>query len=134
MNKLNGKITKSATMRGAMTRGAGGGTYVEANPEGEATDTLEKLMVESDKYEFINGFGFVDLSICPHFELNNDRAMELKIDLENSSKKVYSLENCCALKIVDNKYEVIRSVDNRNLYLCYYDGDSYKEDVINKDF
>lgn len=53
MNKLNGKITKSATLRGAMTRGAGG-TYVEANPEGEATDTLEKLMVEDEIYEIRN--------------------------------------------------------------------------------
>lgn len=54
MNKLNGKITKSATLRGAMTRGAGGGTYVEANPEGEATDTLEKLMVEDTIYSIRN--------------------------------------------------------------------------------
>lgn len=54
MNKLNGKIRANATMRGAMTRGAGGGTYVEANPEGEATDTLEKLMVESDIFEIRN--------------------------------------------------------------------------------
>lgn len=54
MNKLNGKITKSATMRGALTGGAGGGTYVEANPEGEAIDTLEKLMVESDIFKIRN--------------------------------------------------------------------------------
>lgn len=54
MNKLNGKITTSATMRGALTRSAGGGTYVEANPEGEPTDILEKLMVESDIFEIRN--------------------------------------------------------------------------------
>lgn len=54
MNKLNGKITKSATLRGVMTRGAGGGTYVEANPEGEATGTLEKLMVEDTIYSIRN--------------------------------------------------------------------------------
>lgn len=54
MNKLNGKITASATMRGALTRGAGGGTYVEANPEGEATDTLEKLTVEDTIYNVRN--------------------------------------------------------------------------------
>lgn len=54
MNKLNGKITKSATLRGAMTRGVGGGTYVEANPEGEATNTLEKLMVEDTIYNIRN--------------------------------------------------------------------------------
>lgn len=54
MNKLNGKITANATLRGAMTRGAGGGTYVEANPEGEATDTLEKLMVEDTIYNVRN--------------------------------------------------------------------------------
>lgn len=54
MNKLNGKITASATLRGAMTRGAGGGTYVEANPEGEATDTLKKLMVEDKIFKIRN--------------------------------------------------------------------------------
>ena len=54
MNKLNGKITKSATLRGALTRGAGGGTYVEANPEGEATDILEKLMIEDTIYNVRN--------------------------------------------------------------------------------
>lgn len=54
MNKLNGKMSASATLRGAMTRGAGGGTYVEANPEGEAIGTLEKLMVESDIFKIRN--------------------------------------------------------------------------------
>lgn len=54
MNKLNGRITANATLRGTMTRGAGGGTYVEANPEGEATDTLEKLMVEDTVYNIRN--------------------------------------------------------------------------------
>lgn len=42
--------------------GGGGGTKVVANPEGEATDDLEKLQVGSDIYAVVGGGGSAELT------------------------------------------------------------------------
>lgn len=91
------------------------------------SDSL-KLRDESDKYEFVPGLNFLNISFCPHYELDGDKARELEIDLKNSSKKVLAVSDKCAVKIIDDKYEIIKNNDS-NVYLCYYDG-SFKCDVV----
>ena len=95
------------------------------------SDSL-KMREESDKFEFINGLNLLDISFCPHYEKENDRAIELKEDLKGTNKKVYSLENGVALKVIDNNYEAITSIKDKKAYLCYYNKDEYQEDIIKK--
>ena len=65
------------------------------------------LRGEKDKYEFIKGLNFVDIIISPHYEIESVKTKELLEDIGN--RKVYCISNCAALKIIDNKIEIIKS-------------------------
>lgn len=92
------------------------------------SDSL-KLREESDKYTFVDGLGFIDISLCPHYDKDNEKALELEEDLKDNHKKVVSLGNGVALKIEDDKYEIIKSMNNE-AYYCYYEEEKYCEKQI----
>lgn len=71
-----------------------------------------KLRGESDKYDFLEGLHFVDITFSPHH--SEEKMKEMMGEIGN--RKVYSLENNTALKIIDNTYEVIRSVSDAKAY------------------
>lgn len=122
------KLLKEAIQENTVIAGMSAGAIM-LSKEGYS-DSL-KLRDESDKYEFIEGLNYLNISFCPHFELNSDRSTELKEDLKNKSKKVISLENGVALKINGKTKEIVTSIPNKNAYCCYYDKDTYKEEIIN---
>jgi len=76
---------------------------------------------ESDKYEFVSGLGFLDISFCPHFDLNGSKAKELEQDMVNLSKRVLSVPDKCAIKIIDDTYEIVCEDESIKAYLCYCD-------------
>lgn len=76
------------------------------------SDSL-KLRGESDKYEFIDGLGLLNIIFSPHH--SKEKLEEMLIDIND--EKVYSLENNTALKVVDNTYEVIKSNDSAQAYV-----------------
>ena len=84
------------------------------------------LRGESDKYTFIDGLGFYNISICPHYNDINKKK-ELTDTIKNTDKNVYGIENCSALKIIDDKIEVIKSNKDSNIYKC-----SYKNKLVEK--
>lgn len=73
------------------------------------SDSL-KLRGESDKYEFIDGLGIINVIFSPHHKADSDKESELLRDIKDEI--VYALEDNTALKIIDQKYEIIKS--NRN--------------------
>lgn len=85
------------------------------------------LRGESNKYSFVDGLGFFNKAICPHYHeyLNKDK--ELFDEVANSKEEVYSLENCSALKVDGDNISVITSKDNAKAYLV-----SYNDKVIEK--
>lgn len=90
-----------------------------------------KLRDESDKYEFIEGLNYIDLTLCPHY--HNDKRKELKADLKGSKQKVIALENGTALKAVDTNISVITSIDNAKAYFCHYEENKFNEhNITNK--
>ena len=72
---------------------------------------------ESDKHEFVEGLNFIDISFCPHYEKGSNKAKELEEELTKKDKKVYCLENCTALKIIDNNIDVIKSNTESKVYI-----------------
>lgn len=75
------------------------------------SDSL-KIIGKSDKYDFIKGLGILPITFSPHHSDEKDNELSGEI----GDKTVYGLENGVALKIEDNKYTVIKSMDN-NAYL-----------------
>ena len=83
---------------------------------------------ESDKHEFINGLGFVNLSFCPHYHSNPIKTKELEEYLSKHDEEIYSLEDKTALKIEDDKISIIKSDKNAKVYKV-----SYKDKLIEKE-
>ncbi|MBR3049153.1 MAG: Type 1 glutamine amidotransferase-like domain-containing protein [Bacilli bacterium] len=65
------------------------------------------LREESSKHEFIKGLNYLDIIISPHYEEDSTKTKELNNDLKDTNKEVICIPNKCAIKVIDNKYEVI---------------------------
>ncbi len=70
------------------------------------SDSL-KMRGESDKYEFVEGLGLLDINICPHFVLGGERATEMVS--ESFDEAVICITDVSAL-VVAGKGEVIGEV------------------------
>lgn len=79
------------------------------------SDSL-KMRGESDKYEFVEGLGFVNINFCPHFVMDGERCKELVIDV--TDEVIVCVEDVSAL-VVTSEGDVIG-----NVYL--YDGEFKK--------
>ena len=106
------KLLKEAYDRGCVMAGMSAGAIMLSR-EGFSDSLI--FRGESDKHEFIKGFKFIDISICPHFHSNPVKDKELQDSIKD--KEIYGLENGTALKIIDDKIEYIKSIKNNNVYL-----------------
>lgn len=118
------KLLKEAGDRGCVIAGISAGAIL-ISKSGFSDSYI--LRGESCKYSFIDGLGFTDISICPHYHKYPNKDSELLDDVCNNKNKVYALEDCSALKIEDGNISVIRSRDSAKAYLI-----SYKDKVIEK--
>ena len=87
------------------------------------------LREESNKHEFIKGLNYLDLIISPHYEENSIKEEELINDIKNSKKQVILIPNNCAIKVIDNKHEIIKEEKDIKPYICYY-----KDKYIKKEY
>ena len=70
---------------------------------------------ESDKHVFIDGLNFINISFCPHY--NELKKKELIDELNKNNKEIYCLENCTALKIIDNNIDIVKSNKDSKVYV-----------------
>ena len=120
------ELLKSAYDRGAVLVGISAGGIMLSR-DGYSDSLI--LRGESDKYTFINGLGFTDISFCPHYNADDNKKKSLYSDLENTSKVVYGVENCCALEVVDDKISIIRSRDGANAWKIKFDKKIIEEEI-----
>ena len=106
------KLLKDAYNRGCVMTGMSAGAIMLSR-EGFSDSLI--MRGESDKHEFIKGFKFIDISICPHYHSSEVKDKELLESIKD--KEVYGLENGTALKIIDGKIEYIKSIKKNNVYL-----------------
>lgn len=108
-------LLKEAYEKGTILAGMSAGAIL-LSKEGFSDSKI--MRGESDKHEFIEGLGFIDISFCPHYNSNPIKTEELKGELKKNNKEVYCLENCTALKIIDGNIEVIKSNKDKKAYIC----------------
>lgn len=120
-------LLKEACDAGVVLLGASAGAILLS--ESGFSDALI-LRGESNKYVSIPGLGFVAINVAPHYKSSLEKDSALKDFIIETKKEFYCLENCTALKIVDNKYEVIRSSKSKNAYFCSIENNKYQEQVI----
>ena len=121
------ELLKEAYTSGTVMVGLSAGAILLSN-EGFSDSYI--LRGESEHYEFIKGIGLVDVSICPHFHSNEEKNLEFEIELKQSNRNVYGLEDGTALKIIDQSISVISSIPNRRAYYCSYKNHSYCEELL----
>ena len=108
------KLLKEAYEKGTVLVGISAGAIL-LSKEGFSDSFI--LREESDKHEFIKGLNFIDISICPHYHANKTKDKELIESLKDSKKKVYGMENCTALKVINEKITVIKSNKEAKVYI-----------------
>ena len=118
-------LLKDAMDRGCVIAGMSAGAILLSN---DGFSDAKILRGEADKHEFIDGLGFYNISFCPHYNSNPIKKEELIEELKNNSKEVYCLENCTALKVIDDDISIIKSDSSKHAYIC-----SYKDKLIEKE-
>lgn len=82
-------------------------------------------------YDLIDGLGLINAINCVHY---NEKDKESKNRFYNVIKEKnmvgYAIDNCVALKIVDDEIKVIKSDNNRNAYKIEYVNGNFVETVI----
>ena len=105
-------LLKEAYEKGTVITGISAGAIILSN-EGFSDSLI--LRGESNNYSFIKGLNFTNINICPHYNQDIKKTKELEEQIDN--KEIYALENCTALKIIDNEISVLKSKTDKNIYL-----------------
>ena len=83
------------------------------------------LRGEKENYEMIKGFNYFKATITPHYHSDPKKTEELVEVLKKNKDICYGIENGTALKIDNDKVEVIKSIKDNNIYKV-----SYKDKLI----
>lgn len=86
------------------------------------------LRGEKYTYEFINGFGYTNISITPHYHADFNKTEQLEEILKKKHDVIYGLENGCALMIQDDQMTVVPSISGAKAYEV-----SYLDQLIEKE-
>lgn len=106
-------LLKEAYERGCVLAGMSAGAILLSH---DGFSDSKIIRNESDKHVFVDGLNFINISFCPHY--NETKKIELKEELIKNDKEVYCLENCTALKIIDNKIDIIKSNKDSKVFIC----------------
>lgn len=90
-----------------------------------------KFTSNSDKLIKVKGLGFINALLCPHFDVELSRHESLK-EMMHSTPKIVALaiDNCAAIKVIDNYAEVIVSKASAHAYKCYWSLGQYHQEQI----
>lgn len=115
-NKMD-LMLKEALERGCVMAGisAGAITYSKFG-----LSDVEIMNGISNDYVSVDGLGFLDAMFVPHFSSDPKKKEDLeKVLKENDSIKTYCVDNCCAIEIIDNVINVIKSNKDAKCYKAY---------------
>ena len=105
-----------AYLRGVLMVGVSAGAIL-LSKEGFSDSYI--LRGEKDSYDFVEGLSFIDITICPHYEKDSSKELQLKEQLKDNNCTVYCLENNTALWFHNKEIEVIKG--ENSVYKYFYD-------------
>lgn len=72
-------------------------------------------------YELIKGFDLINAIVCVHYdEKSEEKKKQFFEVIKNNNMIGIALDNGTALKIIDNKFKVIKSIENANAYIIKF--------------
>lgn len=131
MNKLRkykiDVLLEEAGNRGCVLCGVSAGAICWHN---YGNSDSRKFTSNSEQLIKVTGLGFIDALFCPHYDGENHRQEDLKRMMKTTKGVALAFENCTALKIVDDKYWVLKSQFGKKAYKCYYLKNEYIKEEI----
>jgi len=122
-------LLKKAYEKGTILAGISAGAILLS--KGGFSDALI-LRNESTKNTYLKGLDFVDINFCPHYDKSSKKAQELNDYLKTTTDKFYCLENCTALKIIDDEITIIKSNKNNKGFIISNINNQIHTQEINK--
>jgi peptidase E len=120
------ELLKEAYERGCVLAGMSAGAILLSN-KGYSDSLI--LREESDKHTFVEGLNLYNINICPHYHMSKKKDEELETALEEEKIEVYGLENCTALKIIDDEISVVKSNVNNKVFICTYNKEYQEKEI-----
>lgn len=108
------KPLQEAYQKGCVMVGISAGAILLAN-SGYSDSYI--IRGEDNHYRFVNGLGLININICPHYEINNEKSISLEKSLKNTKKEVIGISNNCALFFIDKKKYIITTKELANMYI-----------------
>ena len=73
----------------------------------------------------VTGLGFIPALYCPHYNVEKTRQKDLKRMMKTTKGVALAFDNCTALKIDDENYQVLKSKDKAKAWKCYWSKGEY---------
>ncbi len=73
----------------------------------------------------VTGLGYIDALYCPHYDTEPHRQPDLKRMMKSTPGVALAFDNCAALKIHDDNYEVLTCKPQAKARKCYYSKGEY---------
>lgn len=80
----------------------------------------------------VSGLNFIPALLCPHYDSEKHRKLDLKKMMTKTSVVAIALDNCCAIEIIDNTYKIISSKNSANAYRVFWLRGKYHQILIPK--
>ena len=119
--KENGmdKMLLEAGKRGCVLAGISAGAITYCTYGLSDFEIMEGI---SNNYVKVDGLGFTNYVFVPHFSSDEKKKEDLeKVLKENNDIKALCVDNCCAVKIIDDDISIVRSKDDAKAYEAFYD-------------
>ncbi|MCH5160699.1 MAG: Type 1 glutamine amidotransferase-like domain-containing protein [Clostridiales bacterium] len=84
-----------------------------------------KFTSESLQLIKVSGLGFIDALYCPHYDTEPRRQPDLERMMKRTSGVALAFDNCAALKIDGDNYEVLKCKDTAKARKCFYRNGKY---------
>ncbi len=81
----------------------------------------------------VRGLNFVDLLLCPHYDVEKHRQPALKSMMQTTPGIAVALENGSAIQIIDDRYRILTSLKNRKAWLVAWRGQHYLRQSLTAD-
>lgn len=79
----------------------------------------------------VRGLGFLDFLMCPHYDSQAERCDSLKQMMKRTYKvPAIALDDCVALKIIDDSYQIISAREGSGAYKMYWRKDGYIQERL----
>jgi len=75
---------------------------------------------------------FISALLCPHYDVEEDRKVNLRGLMKRTPGVGIAIDNCCAIEIVNGKFRIINSKPTVKAFKTYWKGKKYVEEKIEK--